>query len=313
MTQNKLIKDVEKILGNLNMINRDKEGHYYFDMYANRYDFANFDDYLEELFADNEFKSKDDVYTAINEYIYEMYEEYESDMYSDVCEEVLAHLGEEYYDEEYGSDYEYLREIVQDIVYANYDDIFSKAYATTLKCFVALTDTNDEMNYDFGESDLFDYRDLTYIKFAELHNSNKFLCKSQGHKLRELYDAYVNNENTKSKFINSLADEYANATYGGCFVFLFELPLEEFMEIKFNTPKLMVSKNTLCGIYDWVGGSGGTLDVELEKDLTIPSGVYRVYCDGEIGYGVDEVFGLTGTAWRYGSLKYQKPKTKNKK
>ena len=312
MAQDNLTKEVEKILKGLDMIYKDNNG-YYFNIYADRYDFANFDDYLEELFEDNDFKSKDEVYTAINEYIYEMYEEYESDMYSEICESVYAGLDEEYFEEEYGNDFDYLREIVQDMVYVNYDDVFSKAYATTLKCFVALTDTNEEMNYDFGESDLYDFGKLDYSKFAELHNSNKFLCKSQGYKLKDLYEAFYNEKDIKSKFIWSLSEEYANASYGGCFVFLFELPLEEFMDIKFNTPKLMVSKNTLCGIYDWVGGSGGTLNVELEKDLTIPSGVYRVYCDGEIGYGVDEVFGLTRSAWSYGGLKYQKPKTKNKK
>ena len=71
---------------------------------------------------------------------------------------------------------------------------------------------------------------------------------------------------------------------------------------------LMISKNTLCGIFDWTNGSGGTLDVELEKDLVVPAKKYELYLDEEIGYGVDETYGLTGKAWTYGQVKYQQAK-----
>lgn len=311
MAQDKLTKEVEKIVKGLDMVYQDKNG-YYFNLYADRYDFANFDVYLKELFEDNTFKSKDDVYTTINEYIYEMYEEYESDMYSELCEAVLASLDEEFFAEEYSNDYDYLREIVQDMVYANYDDIFSKAYATTINCFVALTNTNEEMNYDFRDTDLYNFKNEGYNEFAKLYNSNKFLCKSQGYKLKELYDVMYNDKDTKSKFIISLADEYANASYGGCFVFLFDLGVEDFINIKFNKPKLMVSKGTLCGIFDWFNGSGGPLEVELEKEIAIPSGVYELYADGEIGYDIDGTYGLTPSAWTYGKVKYQKTKNNKK-
>ena len=131
--------------------------------------------------------------------------------------------------------------------------------------------------------------------------------------MRELYDTLYKDKKSSSKFINSLIEEYANAYYGGCFVFLFELDLEDYANIKYNKPKLMISKNTLCGLFDWVDGGGGTLDVELEKDLVVPSAVYEMFEEGEVGYGIDETFGLTGNAWRQGSVKYQLPKIKNKK
>lgn len=309
MAQDKFYKEVEKIVAKCDSpyISKDKEGHYYFDIYVNRGDFDYFDEELAKIIRKNEFKSKDDFMQYIDEYIYESYIEMESDYYGDICDFVAANIDPELMDE---YDEEYLRECVQDIVYPNYEDVYSKVYATSVKCYVALTNTDEEMNYDFSESAL--EGDMKYSDFNSLHNSNKFLCKSQGHTMRELYDVLYKDKNISSKFINSLVEEYANAYDGGCFVFLFELSLEDYANIKYNRPKLMISKNTLCGLYDWVSGAGGTLDVELEKDVVVPSAYYELFEEGEMGYGIDETFGLTGSAWRMGKVKYQLPKNKKK-
>lgn len=312
MAQDKFYKEVEKIVAKCDSpyIRKDKEGHYYFDIYVERGDFDDFDETVAKIIRKKDFKSKDDFIQHINEYIYEAYIEVESEYYSDICDFVEGSIDPELY-AEYGEDFDYLRECVQDIVYSNYEDVFRHVYATSIRCYVALTNTNEEMNYDFYESVL--ENDMKYSDFNSLHNSNKFLCKSQGHTMKELYDTLYKDKKSSSKFINSLIEEYANAYYGGCFVFLFELDLEDYANIKYNKPKLMISKNTLCGLYDWVDGGGGTLDVELEKDLVVPSAVYEMFEEGEMGYGIDETFGLTGNAWRQGSVKYQLPPKKNKK
>lgn len=310
MAQNKFYKEVEKIVAKCDSpyISKDKEGHYYFDIYVNRGDFDYFDEELAKIIKKNDFKSKEDFIQYIDEYIYESYIEVENEYYADICQFVADNIDPELMDE---YDEEYLRECVSDIVYTNYDDVYSKVYATSVKCYVALTNTNEEMNYDFSESAL--EGDMKYSDFNSLHNSNKFLCKSQGYTMKELYDALYNDKKSSSKFINSLIEEYANAYYGGCFVFLFELNLEDYANIKYNRPKLMISKNTLCGLYDWVEGAGGTLDVELEKDVAVPSAYYELFEEGEMGYGIDETFGLTGSAWRMGKVKYQQPKNNKKK
>ena len=312
MAQDKFYKEVEKIVAKCDSpyIRKDKEGHYYFDIYVNRGDFDDFDETIAKILKKNNFKSKEDFMQYIDEYLFEAYIEVESEYYSDICDFVEGNIDPELY-AEYDEDFDYLRECVQDIVYPNYDDVYRHVNGTSIRCYVALTNTNEEMNYDFYESVL--DNDMKNSDFNSLHNSNKFLCKSQGHTMRELYDALYKDKKSSSKFINSLIEEYANAYYGGCFVFLFELDLEDFANIKYNKPKLMISKNTLCGLFDWVDGGGGTLDVELEKDLVVPSAVYEMFEEGEVGYGIDETFGLTGNAWRQGSVKYQLPKTKNKK
>ena len=260
---------------------------------------------LAKIIKKNDFKSKEDFMQYIDEYIFESYIETENEYYGDICDFVAVNIDPELMSE---YDEEYLRECVSDIVYPNYDDVYSKVYSTSVRCYVALTNTDEEMNYDFSESAL--EGDMKYSDFNSLHNSNKFLCKSQGHTMRELYDTLYKDKKSSSKFINSLIEEYANAYYGGCFVFLFELTLEDYANIKYNRPKLMISKNTLCGLYDWVDGAGGTLDVELEKDVVVPSAYYELFEEGEMGYGIDETFGLTGSAWRKGKVKYQLPKNK---
>lgn len=313
MVQDKFYQEIEKLVSKCDSpyISKDKDGHYYFDIYVERGDFDDFDETVAKILKKKDFKSKNDFMQYLNGYIYDAYIDVESEYYSEICDFVESNIDPELY-AEYDNDYDYLRECVQDIVYSNYEDVFRHVYATSIRCYVALTNTNEEMNYDFRDTDLYNYKDLTYKEFGELKNSNKFLCKSQGYKLKELYDVYINDANTKSKFIESLSDEYDNASYGGCFVFLLELSLEDFINIKFDSPKLMISKNTVCGIFDWTNGSGGTLDVELEKDLVIPAGVYNLYTDGENGYSIDETYGLTQSAWRYGEVKYQQQKGKKK-
>lgn len=312
MAKDKFYQEVEKIVAKCDSpyISKDKNGHYYFDIYVDRYDFDDFDETIAKILKKNDFKSKEDFMQYIDEYIYDAYTDTEHEYYSDICDFVEENIDPKLY-AEYEEDYDYLRECVQDIVYPNYDDVYRHVNGTSIRCYVALMNTDDEMNYDFYESVL--GNDMKYSDFNSLHNSNKFLCKSQGHSMRELYDALYKDKKSSSKFINSLIEEYANAYYGGCFVFLFELDLEDFANIKYNKPKLMISKNTLCGLYDWVDGAGGTLEVELEKDLVIPSDVYDMFEDSEMGYGIDETFGLTGDAWRQGSVKYQLPKNNNKK
>lgn len=312
MAKDKFYQEVEKLVSKCESpyIMKDKEGHYYFDIYVNRGDFDYFDETIAKILKKNNFNSKDEFVQYIDEYIYESYIEVESDYYSEICDFVEGSIDPELY-AEYGEDFDYLNECVQDIVYPNYDDVYRHVYETSIKCYLALTNTNEEMNYDFYESNI--DRDMKYSDFNNLHNSNKFLCKSQGHTMKELYDLIFNDKKSSSKFLNSLVEEYENAPYGGCFVFLFELSLEDYINIKYNKPKVMISKNTICGLYDWGDGSGGTLDVELEKDLVIPSAVYEFFEDGEMGYGIDEVFGLVDSVWREGKIKYQLPKKNNKK
>jgi len=315
MAKDKFYQEVEKIVAKCDSpyIRKDKEGHYYFDIYVGRGDFDDFDETIAKILRKNDFKSKEDFMQYIYEYIYEAYIEVEHEYYREIFDFVEGSIDPELY-AEYGEDYDYLIECIQDIVYANYDDVYRHVNGTSIRCYVALTNTNEEMNYDFYESALENLeKDMKYSEFNSLHNSNKFLCKSQGHTMRELYDTLYNEKKSSSKFINSLVEEYETAYDGGCFVFCFELDLEDFANIKYNKPKLMISKNTLCGLYGWFNGDGGTLDVELEKDLVVPSAVYEMFEDSEMGYGIDETFGLTGNAWRQGSVKYQLPSKKNKK
>lgn len=62
---------------------------------------------------------------------------------------------------------------------------------------------------------------------------------------------------------------------------------------------IVLDKKTMCGLFDPWSGGGSVLEIELEKDVEIPIKFIRsALPDGSDGYGVDDVYGLIGSAWK---------------
>lgn len=297
--EEKIYDIIKEILQNSNYIDGKRDGQYYHTLYLDYNDLKNFDETLMNWFKEEEFVSKEDFYDYLYQYVYEAYEDYESEIYTKIIEEVIEKLQESEIED---IDEDDIRDYIFDLVFIDYDDVFNMIKNIEIKCYLALTNTNEELNYDLGESGstYLNDEEISYKEFEKLHNSNIFLCNSQGHSLKELYDYYYEKNKTNSKFIKSMAQEISEAYYGGAFVFLFELDLETFLNIKFDNPNLIISKYTTCGLFDWVDGAGGTLDVELEKDIKVPSNTYKFYADEENRYGINDTYGLTSSAWEGG-------------
>ena len=65
-----------------------------------------------------------------------------------------------------------------------------------------------------------------------------------------------------------------------------------------------ISKNAMCGLYDIWGGGGSVLEIELEKDVVVPTkAVFDVWIDcrgcraNGRGYDVSDVYGMGSNAW----------------
>lgn len=273
----------------------------------------------------DEIRSVEDFRNALIDMVYEGYEQVEGDLFEDLVSYVIEKIQDEIGnngDDSFGN-YNKIRNDVRDFIEVNvemsYKNLISALMNNVrLNCFVALTNTNGEMNYDFGETGYNILKDngkmISFNQFEKLHNSYKFLCGSQGVNLRTLYGELQNrmfgnygddgdgDGYTDDNFVSSLASEIQESYDGGAFVFLAELPIEKIAEIKWGGKNIVINKNCFCGIYDWVNGEGGTLEVDLKKNVVVKAGQYELYVDGEMGYSIDQCYGLTDRCWTYGRI-----------
>lgn len=67
---------------------------------------------------------------------------------------------------------------------------------------------------------------------------------------------------------------------------------------------IVISKDTMTGLYDpWFGG-GSVLEIQLEKDVRLPIRFIRsALPDGCDGYSIDSVYGLCRSAWESDAVK----------
>ena len=118
------------------------------------------------------------------------------------------------------------------------------------------------------------------------------------------------NDKRKSddKFINSVITELINLpNYCGMLTFLVEMTIEDLCKLKAKDKdfaKVIISKDTMCGLFESWNGGGSVLEIELDKDVEIPKEmIWDAWMDGTKphGYDIDEVYGLIDSAW-HGNL-----------
>lgn len=152
----------------------------------------------------------------------------------------------------------------------------------------------------------------------------KTIVEDQGHTMEELnkaFDEYSDavllpafsdgdrlyKEQTEryGKFVASLASEIANSNPFNIddFVFLTKVSVEDYARLGDEDATLTFQPGVMCGMYNSHDGSGSVLEVELEKEITVPrSDIAELQIESRVekhgySYCVDEVYGLVGTAW----------------
>ena len=139
------------------------------------------------------------------------------------------------------------------------------------------------------------------------------LIKSQGKTLdefKEFYKAYIDADSTSNKikndgkFFRSLAKELDGAQNGGLtLVFGSHMTLQEAFDLYEDSTIKVSSDCKLIGLVDEMNGSGGTLEIELEKPIELNRKDYIIAPEARgsrrtnIGYSIDYIYGLTPEAW----------------
>lgn len=154
-----------------------------------------------------------------------------------------------------------------------------------------IVDTGDG-DYDFSLND-FRYED----EIAD-ESSILWLARQQGYTKEDLCNAIFNDEYKNSKFLKSVAEECYNTTSPlNALTFFLRMSLVDYINLKSLDKPLIISKDTTCGLYDAWYGAGGLLGIELERDVVIPSEYLQIGLDGEHGYSVQDIWGVSSDMW----------------
>lgn len=305
---------IAKILKEETFIDKENEAMYGYEV------FCDYDDHLSDKSLANISRS-DDPWTEFYEIMDEWRQNAEDYYYPELLSLIKSKMND------YEEHKEEIEEIISEMVYWYMpEDHFNEE----IHVVIAL-DTGDG-ECDFTKCNILNWYGRNASDKIPDRSPIKWLSRQQG-RLNEVKkairlekDEYVL-EYDKSKFspfTNSVIAELENAcSHMNMLIFLVSMPLFEFMHLRTKLMKhkkensgtplskqessheVVVKKGSMCGLYDRWGGGGSLLEIDLEKDVVIPIKYLEdVWIDcrncraNGYGYGVDEVYGLTGAAWR---------------
>ena len=148
------------------------------------------------------------------------------------------------------------------------------------------------------------------LNSSELDNGLTWLVKQQGHTVPELRGALASYDKwgfdaaeiTHGTFLASVAEELRRfPNVMGSVTVLTSLSMSQLGQVLDRSDVLTVPKETTVGIFaPWAGGGSG-LDIQLERDLDIPSDVrFDIQIEGarNAQRTVQDVYGLVDDAWK---------------
>lgn len=130
------------------------------------------------------------------------------------------------------------------------------------------------------------------IEYGELEEKDVSiyrLLESQGYTIEQLLDA--NENETNSKFLNSLVNEIANTTsMCNSLVVARKMSLNEFLDT-LDKDSITITTKDKIGLVDFVYGGGSIIEINLERDFEVKKGEFELIVDGNYGYGIEEIYG----------------------
>lgn len=265
-------------------------------------------DYLEEFVQNNLHLSFDDMLDTL----WENYIAYDSDI-----------VGTEYYRENFLNEYENeLSNMFKGTEYEDdhkrlfYDDYISirntvdyvsaledikvdvLVYLESEDAFDREMSNNDFFNIFYGEDDLKELLEMLS------ESSLKLLLQSQGYNLKDFIWFYLTSEDELNSVIDkekfnklnddkvfmSIYSEVFNAQNLQSLVVPTQMTIKEIEYVK-NADNYTVDKDSTIGYFGAVDGSGSMIEIELNKDIELSKGEFKVVVDGQYGYSMSEVYG----------------------
>lgn len=284
------LKDYEDV------VIREKDGKYYYDLSCDIDDELSNDQINEILISDNPIET---LYRKIREAYYQS-------LY-----EVELNLAADFRRSKYG-----YTEKIDDAFDWFYDNVIInypvEHYLKQKVCTNIFLDTGDKAS-GYTDNDIYP---SGYGEYDELENISEkssvlWLAKQQGYSKDDFLDVFETKcRRTKSGLLYDIYQELLNSYNGGCVAVLTEMTLQQLIDI--NDAKnnnifgiVTIDKNTSVGLYDYANGGGGPFDIALEKDLDIPIAyIGECLADSTVGsiqnYTLASVYGTNEAFWQYG-------------
>jgi len=272
---------------------KDKNGDFYVEIYA---------DYRDEINKETlkKISRSDDPRSTFYDWLFEAYEqvewEYEDEVIRAVLEDekikdILSVRAKDH-DERTecvitDSDEEEARENLRDMFYVQYPE---DHFLNQDMLIDVIVDTGDA-NYDYICNNFGPHYDTLFSKNETISEdaSILWLARQQGYTKNELNAAMKERPSKDKKFLFSVYQEIENAsTCMNALVFMVRMTLKKFFELHDAIAKekdlnkshyrqnrkgrgwITLDKRTCTGLYDAWNGSGGCLDIILEKDVRLP-------------------------------------------
>lgn len=150
---------------------------------------------------------------------------------------------------------------------------------------------NSDYNYGCARNEEFQFQDESSILW---------LANQQEYSKEQLENALNNEEYLGSNFLKSVCQEIIDTTSSmNALTFFIDTTFGDLLTYSENKTGVVVSKDTNCGLVDYWMGAGGTLDIQLEKDVIIPAEYIDSFTvDGNRGsYSADNIYGLSSSHW----------------
>ena len=276
-------EEIKNILEKRCYLTFDKNDCAYEDIHIDRDDELSKEDILNIIAASNPqeyfYEYLDQLYLDQQDLSYYYYTVYD---YYEFNEETIENQKEE------------IKEWIQDHVYYNvpYDNFLNKE----LNADVIIDVDSEEWNYCH-----------VFNNFASLYYGNNdidregglyWLIRQQGYRAKHLYQ--VMKDKRKSKFLESIIRESENiASNSNALCFCIKITLKEYMLlIANNISSITLSKDTVCGLYDFYNGSGSLFDIKLIRDVIIPRKHFELRLDSQMNYSLNDIYGFEDSVWQ---------------
>ena len=264
--------------------------------------------YLRMFVQDNAELSLNDMLDQL----YENYIAYDSDI-----------IGTEYYRENFLNEYdEQLRALFSETEYEdNHESLFlddyisirnTVDYASALEGIevdvLVYLENEDAFDREMSNNDFFNifYSEDDSDELLEMlsESSLKLLLQSQGYNLKDFVWFYLadqdelNSVSDQEKFSElnddkvfmSIYSEVFNAQNLQSLVVPTQMTIKEIEHVK-NADSYTVDKDSTIGYFGAIDGSGSMIEIDLNKDIELSKGEFKVVVDGQYGYSMSDVYG----------------------
>lgn len=281
MLNKKLVDKIKAILKD-NYFENDEYGYYYQDI------LADYRDILSENTIKSIVNSENPLY-AFNNLFYEW--DLDCYEYEELYKTLKRRLGEEIY-EKYEDD---IVDWIKENVYFNPP---CEHYEKQEVLVNIIVDTRDG-NYDYTLNNFLNYcaPDIEALEIEE-ESSVLWLVKQQGYTKGDLIDVIKFKHDKENKFLDSLNEELLNScTSINALTFSVRMELGELIDLLDDPKDIVLDSSTSCGLVDFWHGSGSLLDIHLDKEVIIKEEYARITVDGNVGYSIREIYGISPKHW----------------